>query len=97
MQGKEKNLAGESTTQREQVDATMGLQRPWLSSNPTESEYFTLSWFGRAEHCTESVMASVIGDWGVGEAVLAADLKSCLLYTSPSPRDQRGSRMPSSA
>ena len=22
---------------------------------------------------------------------------SCLLYTSPSPRDQRGSRMPSSA
>ena len=25
------------------------------------------------------------------------DDKSCLLYTSPSPRDQRGSRMPSSA
>ena len=24
-------------------------------------------------------------------------LTSCLLYTSPSPRDQRGSRMPSSA
>ena len=24
-------------------------------------------------------------------------MKSCLLYTSPSPRDQRGSRMPSSA
>ena len=26
-----------------------------------------------------------------------ADIKNCLLYTSPSPRDQRGSRMPSSA
>ena len=26
-----------------------------------------------------------------------AGLYSCLLYTSPSPRDQRGSRMPSSA
>ena len=25
------------------------------------------------------------------------DLERCLLYTSPSPRDQRGSRMPSSA
>ena len=25
------------------------------------------------------------------------DIKACLLYTSPSPRDQRGSRMPSSA
>ena len=24
-------------------------------------------------------------------------MKGCLLYTSPSPRDQRGSRMPSSA
>ena len=27
----------------------------------------------------------------------AEDIESCLLYTSPSPRDQRGSRMPSSA
>ena len=26
-----------------------------------------------------------------------AMLRDCLLYTSPSPRDQRGSRMPSSA
>ena len=25
------------------------------------------------------------------------NIKPCLLYTSPSPRDQRGSRMPSSA
>ena len=31
-------------------------------------------------------------------AVTAGDgLSGCLLYTSPSPRDQRGSRMPSSA
>ena len=28
---------------------------------------------------------------------LATDSSICLLYTSPSPRDQRGSRMPSSA
>ena len=27
----------------------------------------------------------------------SASLSCCLLYTSPSPRDQRGSRMPSSA
>ena len=26
-----------------------------------------------------------------------AQVRPCLLYTSPSPRDQRGSRMPSSA
>ena len=31
---------------------------------------------------------------GIVESV---KLKDCLLYTSPSPRDQRGSRMPSSA
>ena len=28
---------------------------------------------------------------------IVADYRDCLLYTSPSPRDQRGSRMPSSA
>ena len=31
------------------------------------------------------------------ERLKAAYTKTCLLYTSPSPRDQRGSRMPSSA
>ena len=29
--------------------------------------------------------------------IIVDELKACLLYTSPSPRDQRGSRMPSSA
>ena len=32
--------------------------------------------------------------WGVDNP---KQLEDCLLYTSPSPRDQRGSRMPSSA
>ena len=32
-----------------------------------------------------------------GERGLVGHSDSCLLYTSPSPRDQRGSRMPSSA
>ena len=31
------------------------------------------------------------------EAIGAINVRVCLLYTSPSPRDQRGSRMPSSA
>ena len=35
------------------------------------------------------------GEFKDGEKTLRA--KICLLYTSPSPRDQRGSRMPSSA
>ena len=38
---------------------------------------------------------SKVGRDGVGERLAAG--YNCLLYTSPSPRDQRGSRMPSSA
>ena len=39
--------------------------------------------------------ALITGD--TGDDVVVADNGSCLLYTSPSPRDQRGSRMPSYA
>ena len=35
--------------------------------------------------------------WVGGLVVSAVVMTYCLLYTSPSPRDQRGSRMPSSA
>ena len=41
-------------------------------------------------------VAKVIYDFKAGSVVSQNDLH-CLLYTSPSPRDQRGSRMPSSA
>ena len=40
------------------------------------------------------------GDGCVGDTTNACTMyrvMGCLLYTSPSPRDQRGSRMPSSA
>ena len=43
------------------------------------------------------------GEPGIGKSTLLLQIalklnyKTCLLYTSPSPRDQRGSRMPSSA
>ena len=33
----------------------------------------------------------------ISEYAMEARITTCLLYTSPSPRDQRGSRMPSSA
>ena len=34
---------------------------------------------------------------GKGVMTAVANVNGCLLYTSPSPRDQRGARMPSSA
>ena len=43
---------------------------------------------------TRVIPAQLEGRRAGGEAKIGA---TCLLYTSPSPRDQRGSRMPSSA
>ena len=37
------------------------------------------------------------GGIGLSANQLGLPYRVCLLYTSPSPRDQRGSRMPSSA
>ena len=45
-----------------------------------------------------AALAAVLGQDGrEGPADQPAHSVPCLLYTSPSPRDQRGSRMPSSA
>ena len=52
----------------------------------------------KKEHITISQeLDSVIKVNRILSAELAAMNNNCLLYTSPSPRDQRGSRMPSSA
>ena len=45
----------------------------------------------------ESDKASMEIPSEVSGTIKSIDIKNCLLYTSPSPRDQRGSRMPSSA
>ena len=55
--------------------------------------------FQTQDYIVEGCMSTV---WMKAEAadkdsVMQIRADSCLLYTSPSPRDQRGSRMPSSA
>ena len=50
----------------------------------------------------EDIYSGVVGMSSIRMAFLLAAMNNlsacaCLLYTSPSPRDQRGSRMPSSA
>ena len=46
---------------------------------------------------TSSAFANQPVDWQLGFQKAASETMSCLLYTSPSPRDLSTSRMPSSA
>ena len=65
----------------------------------TESSFNTLSF------SEEIVNAAIVQSESINNVVnitenivvIAEQTATCLLYTSPSPRDQRGSRMPSSA
>ena len=85
----------------------------WLASDPVggESPDAPLSFVEQTEPSSEFFGAFDLGfqnrntqiqyvgtlatnDSGIGSLILS---NGCLLYTSPSPRDQRGSRMPSSA
>ena len=50
-----------------------------------------------ADEEKELARAIAKGDVRARDRMVRANLRLCLLYTSPSPRDQRGSRMPSSA
>ena len=56
------------------------------------------------EDRNENIKVGLVGAGQMGQGIVAqvskmygVNLVCCLLYTSPSPRDQRGSRMPSSA
>ena len=61
-----------------------------------KSEMFRLSVSGRALTYYKSISGANI-PWEDLKKRFHGHFMSCLLYTSPSPRDQRGSRMPSSA
>ena len=64
---------------------------PWRKENTCLSDI---------ESIARIPLTNSIEEWDSGNGVLCTTIrafKGCLLYTSPSPRDQRGSRMPSSA
>ena len=74
----------------EDAEASLTLNGEKLDAKQIKLKDQTIS----AELTEEQVKAN-----GGKEVVLnfKAKIRDCLLYTSPSPRDQRGSRMPSSA
>ena len=79
------------------------------TANPQRGSYWITTFGCQMNKADSERMAGILEAMGYREASaeLDADLvlyntctirdNACLLYTSPSPRDQRGSRMPSSA
>ena len=67
------------------------------------SAYIGIDYSGAATPMSRSATIQVYEGRGnsdpglVSSPASATNKHRCLLYTSPSPRDQRGSRMPSSA
>ena len=60
------------------------LQKQEIVTDPLEQEVNKSVYMGKLEHAMHDMV-----NWG--------RKNSCLLYTSPSPRDRQKSRMPSSA
>ena len=74
--------------------------RKKLDTTPREINIESLAHDGRGVGRGEDGKVVFVDYALPGEKVIYVPVmnrKSCLLYTSPSPRDQRGSRMPSSA
>ena len=63
---------------------SLGPTLVWLEARLAELE-------AKGDYEASFALTSEMADW------LMRSPEACLLYTSPSPRDQRGSRMPSSA
>ena len=83
-----------------------GFDEPLLASAAIPANRPSL--LAQTQHQKKYVPPKIPGDDGGGSAPVGpppgvlkppatSGIRGCLLYTSPSPRDQRGSRMPSSA
>ena len=69
-----------------------------LTDSLTETDLSEIIQMGLSDHVTFSEIES---QYGLREdqvkKIMRKNIKPCLLYTSPSPRDRTRSRMPSSA
>ena len=91
---------------------TMGVPRMWVSDTATHFKNRVIAQLSDAQSfcCGQlpvvqwvllthgrEVVRALKSIWSEQRKQVAEWVDVCLLYTSPSPRDQRGSRMPSSA
>ena len=80
-----------------------GVTEDWDQYDTMDAyDLFTQDWLAAARRILKPngaiwVMGSYHNIFRVGTVLQDQQFWICLLYTSPSPRDQRGSRMPSSA
>mgnify|MGYP003325112530 CR=1 FL=1 len=75
-------------------DVVFELQNSWINKH-SKDESNSLHWHSNA---MLSGVYYIQNEPDAGDIVFnKSHLYTCLLYTSPSPRDQRGSRMPASA
>ena len=91
----------------ESSDFSLRADRVWKSSDHDVAEVHLDDFHGQDEAISLVGMIDWIlvrcSDWtmipleNIVAAAAGSGTRICLLYTSPSPRDQRGSRMPSSA
>ena len=83
----ERTAEGWSIVPGEEVPQPDEWEQDYRAMVESLRDYFAKTGFKKA----------LLGLSGGVDSALVATIAACLLYTSPSPRDQRGSRMPSSA
>ena len=93
--GREKSINALEDAMNKQTDIVLAAQKDAKTNNPAVDDIFEVGTVGtiiqllRLPDGTVKVLVEGKKRVRINEL--------CLLYTSPSPRDQRGSRMPSSA
>ena len=84
----------------------MAIDFPATTGQATDGSFahtasgITWAWDGttwKAQGVTGSYVLPTASATGLGGVKIGSGISICLLYTSPSPRDSRVSRMPSSA
>ena len=86
---------------KDSYELPLSKERVWAALNDEEFLKKSIPWCEKLERLSETELAAVV-KLKIGPmstrftgSVTLSDI--CLLYTSPSPRDISGSRMPSSA